>query len=32
MGYRDRLKADGPKKLLALDGGGIRLLRQSAGD
>jgi hypothetical protein len=24
MGYRDRLDADGPKKLLALDGGGIR--------
>ncbi len=24
MGYRDRLKTDGPKKLLALDGGGIR--------
>jgi uncharacterized protein len=24
MGYRDRLRAEGPKKLLALDGGGIR--------
>ena len=24
MGYRDRLKAEGPRKLLALDGGGIR--------
>ncbi|HTX52852.1 MAG TPA: patatin-like phospholipase family protein [Candidatus Baltobacteraceae bacterium] len=24
MGYHDRLQADGPKKLLALDGGGIR--------
>jgi uncharacterized protein len=24
MGYRDRLDADGPRKLLALDGGGIR--------
>jgi hypothetical protein len=24
MGYRDRLKSDGPRKLLALDGGGIR--------
>ena len=24
MGYRDRLQADGPKKLLAFDGGGIR--------
>jgi uncharacterized protein len=24
MGYRDRLQAEGPKKLLALDGGGIR--------
>ena len=24
MGYRDRLDSDGPRKLLALDGGGIR--------
>ena len=24
MGYRDRLDADGPRKMLALDGGGIR--------
>lgn len=24
MGYRERMKADGPRKLLALDGGGIR--------
>jgi hypothetical protein len=24
MGYRDRMKGDGPRKLLALDGGGIR--------
>ena len=24
MSYRDRIKADGPKKILALDGGGIR--------
>ena len=24
MGYRDRLESDGPRKLLALDGGGIR--------
>lgn len=24
MSYRDRLEADGPKKLLAIDGGGIR--------
>jgi hypothetical protein len=24
MGYRDRVKGRGPRKLLALDGGGIR--------
>ena len=24
MGYRDRMNGDGPRKLLALDGGGIR--------